>query len=79
MSDKQQKEIQEKYDEFVDRLHRIVRFPGTPLAEADCELCSSITKLDAFTAFMYPDYSIKFLCNPCGAKEKLRLDYGNKN
>lgn len=76
---KQEKEVLKQQKIFLDRLERIVRFPGTPLAEIDCELCGCCTKLDAFTTFMYPDYTVKALCNPCGKKEYIRLDYGNKN
>lgn len=76
---KQEREIEKQKEIFLKRLESITRFPGTPLAEFNCELCGCCTKFYAFTAFMYPDYSIKALCNPCGKKEYIRLDYGNKN
>ena len=72
-------EIKKKYDDFFARLTAITRNAGTDKAEFDCELCKTATKFTAFTAFMYPDHTLKALCNPCGAKEYVRLDYGNKN
>lgn len=73
------KEIQEKYDAFWKQFEPKVRHKGTALANFDCELCGCSTTFDAFTFFMYPDFSMKALCNGCGKKEYIRLDYGNKN
>lgn len=80
MNQKEQEEkIQKSSIEFQARLEKIVRHKGTENAEFDCELCGANTKLIAFTTFMYPDLSVKALCNPCGKKEYVRLDYSNKN
>lgn len=64
---------------FIERLEKISRHQGTPAAEFDCELCGQATSLAAFTTLVYPDLAIKALCNPCGKKEYIRLDYSNKN
>jgi hypothetical protein len=74
-----ERDIKRQQKVFTDRLISLVRNGGTEAAEFDCELCQANTKLTAFTCFMYPDHSIKALCNPCAAREYIRLDYGNKN
>lgn len=79
MSKNTEREVMRQKDIFLKRLKEIVRYQGTALAEFDCELCGAKTGLGAFTAFMYPDYSVKALCNHCERKEYLRLDYSNKN
>lgn len=75
----QEEKIKAAYDVFIQRLCDITVNPGTPQAHFHCELCGAKATMDAFTAFMYEDLSMKALCNPCGRKEMLRLDYSNKN
>jgi len=75
----QEKLIEINYKKFTEWMDQNVRYKGTEHAYADCQMCGCKIKMTAFTAFMYPDYTIKALCNPCGQKEFLRLDYKNKN
>lgn len=73
------KKILAEQQKTMDRLRKNTRYPGTDFAETDCELCGAAINLPEMTIFMYPEMTSKYMCNDCGRKEHLRLDYSNKN